>query len=214
MSKDISDNVNRRGRPAIASRSGVRNRREELLETAVTLFSEKGFQGTSIREIAKQMDVSVSNLYHYFNNKEGLWMALLEYSIQELPIRLEEAVARGNTSLESFRHLVKEHLHQSTLHQRESRMFLIENDNLSEEGQRSNRRIQMRILNIYIRQLEKLQAEGVVRAGNLKIKAFNILGVINWHLRWYRADGSMSAEEVHKEIVDFILHGAVPEGAA
>ncbi len=40
------------------------------------------------------MQVSVSNLYHYFNNKEGLWMALLEFSIQELPARLEEAVSK------------------------------------------------------------------------------------------------------------------------
>ncbi len=208
-----SETGSKLGRPAYASRNGVRNRREELLETAAGLFSEKGFQGTSIREIAKQMQVSVSNLYHYFNNKEGLWMALLEYSIQELPARLEEAVVQGDSPLDAFKRLVYEHLHQSTLHQRESRMFLIENDELSEEGQRMNRKIQMRILNIYVKQLERLQSEGLVRTNNLKIMAFNILGVINWHLRWYRADGSMRAEEVHKEIVDFILHGAVPSSA-
>lgn len=214
MNKSNSESRNRVGRPAYASRNGVCNRRDELLETAVTLFSERGFQGTSIREIANQMEVSVSNLYHYFRNKEGLWMALLEYSIKELPVRLEEAVLKGSTPLESFKLLVYEHLHQSTLHQRESRMFLIENDNLSEEGRRTNRRIQMRILNIYVQQLERLKEAGLVETNNLKIMAFNILGVINWHLRWYRIDGSMSAGEVHKEIVDFILHGAVPSGAA
>lgn len=197
------------GRPAYSSMNGVRNRREELLETALELFSEKGFQATSIREIASQMGVSVSNLYHYFNNKEGLWMALLEYSIKELPNRLEEAVSAGDSPLDSFKRLVYEHLHQSTLHQRESRMFLIENEDLSEEGRRKNRNIQMKILNIYVQQLERLKDEGLVSLKSTKIMAFNILGVINWHLRWYRADGDMPVDEVHKEILNFILYGVV-----
>ena len=38
--------------------------------------------------------------------------------------------------------------------------------------------------------------------------AFNLLGVINWHLRWYRPDGPLSEEAVHQEIVDFIMRGA------
>ena len=43
-------------------------RREELLQAALDLFSENGFKGTSIRDIANSLGVSVSVIYHYFQN--------------------------------------------------------------------------------------------------------------------------------------------------
>ena len=45
--------------------------KEKVLQVAIKLFSAKGFKGTSIRDIAQAMNMSISNIYHYFGNKEG-----------------------------------------------------------------------------------------------------------------------------------------------
>lgn len=91
-----------------------RYRRDELLEIAIDLFAEKGYVGTSIRDIAKAIDRSVSNVYHYFENKEELWLAILEYSVQGLPEKLR-AVAHGDGEpLDRFKNLIKVHLEEST----------------------------------------------------------------------------------------------------
>jgi len=54
------------------------NARERLLETAIGMFAEKGYAGTSVREIVEQAGVSKPVLYYYFQSKEGLFLAILE----------------------------------------------------------------------------------------------------------------------------------------
>jgi TetR/AcrR family transcriptional regulator len=52
--------------------------RERILETAIGMFAEKGYAGTSVREIVEQAGVSKPVLYYYFNSKEGLFLAILD----------------------------------------------------------------------------------------------------------------------------------------
>ena len=54
------------------------NARERLLETAIGLFAEHGYAGTSVREIVEQAGVSKPVLYYHFQNKEGIFLAILE----------------------------------------------------------------------------------------------------------------------------------------
>ena len=53
------------------------NARQRLLEMATKLFAEKGYAGTSVREIVDRAGVSKPVLYYYFKSKEGLFYALL-----------------------------------------------------------------------------------------------------------------------------------------
>jgi TetR/AcrR family transcriptional regulator len=53
------------------------NARERLLETAISMFAEKGYAGTSVREIVERAGVSKPVLYYYFKSKEGLFLAIL-----------------------------------------------------------------------------------------------------------------------------------------
>ena len=54
------------------------NARERLLETATEIFAEKGYAGTSVREIVDLAGVSKPVLYYYFQSKEGLFLAILD----------------------------------------------------------------------------------------------------------------------------------------
>jgi AcrR family transcriptional regulator len=54
------------------------NARERLLETAIGMFAEKGYAGTSVRAIVEQAGVSKPVLYYYFKSKEGLFLAILD----------------------------------------------------------------------------------------------------------------------------------------
>lgn len=183
------------------------NPREILLRTALELFSERGFKGTSIRDIANALGVSVSNIYHYFGNKEGLWLEIMDYSVKTLPGRLDTALAGVEAPLDRVRALILAHLKISASHQREMRMIFIEQDPLTGGGSKVNREVQRKVLDIYIRELEGLKAAGLLRTEAVKILAFNILAVINWQLRWFRADGPLPVESVHQEILDFIVNG-------
>jgi AcrR family transcriptional regulator len=53
-------------------------RREEILTAALDVFSREGYRGTSLREVAKQVGVSLPGLMHYFESKEHLLTAILQ----------------------------------------------------------------------------------------------------------------------------------------
>ncbi|MBD3286393.1 DUF2087 domain-containing protein [candidate division WOR-3 bacterium] len=51
--------------------------RQKILDSATELFSKKGYEGASIREIADRAGVTVPNIYYYYNDKKGLYQATL-----------------------------------------------------------------------------------------------------------------------------------------
>jgi len=70
------------------------NRRQQLLETALALFSEQGVDRASMRELARRADVNVATAYHHFDSKRALLRAVFEElgSLDEIQARLEPDV--------------------------------------------------------------------------------------------------------------------------
>jgi len=78
------------------------NARERLLETATELFAEKGYAGTSVREIVEKAGVSKPVLYYYFKSKEGLFYAILEWAAGVQQNILNEIFEARGTVMERF----------------------------------------------------------------------------------------------------------------
>lgn len=66
-----------------------------ILSAALDAFYETGFHGTSVREIARRVGVTVPALYYHHENKEGLLIALLELSTSDVMARAYAADADG-----------------------------------------------------------------------------------------------------------------------
>ena len=65
--------------------------RQEILSTALFLFSEKGYHNVSMHEIAKEAEFAIGTLYNFFQNKEDLYKAL----VLEQSDRFEHAITKG-----------------------------------------------------------------------------------------------------------------------
>jgi len=83
------------------------NSRERLLETATAFFAEKGYAGTSVREIVEKAGVSKPVLYYYFKSKEGLFYAILEWAADVQRSILDEIFEARGTVLERFMFLYR-----------------------------------------------------------------------------------------------------------
>src|SRR5438067_10399767 len=59
----------------VPRRQQAEERREQILDAAISVFSVKGFGGASIRDIAREVGVTEGLLYHYFESKEQLMLA-------------------------------------------------------------------------------------------------------------------------------------------
>jgi AcrR family transcriptional regulator len=185
--------------------------KEKLVDTAIKLFSSKGYEATSVRDIAAAMNMTVSNIYHYFGSKEGLLRAILKHHAQLLLEHLREVASRDMDPLERFRLLLRTHLHVVGTHSLENKIFLLDDERLSQEGMAESRQVQREVLDIYKGELKNLAAIGLLRDEEFQVQAFNIFGIINWHIRWFSSKGPLSLDETIHKICDFVLYGMIKQ---
>ncbi len=124
--------------------------------------------------------------------------------VSELPYQTNKSAL-----VERIAALVREHLDVSEQYRRESRIFFIDEERLSASGNKANKRIQREILSIYVTELESLRDAGLLADGDIRVTAFNMLGVINWYLRWSKPSaGGAKREQTVDQVLAFILRGA------
>lgn len=71
-------------------------RRQQLLDVSRKLFAEKGFEGTSVEEIAARAEVSKPVVYEHFGGKERIYTVVVDREIQALTDALNGALERGH----------------------------------------------------------------------------------------------------------------------
>jgi AcrR family transcriptional regulator len=83
------------------------NARQRLLDTATELFAEKGYAGTTVREIVDRAGVSKPVLYYYFKSKEGLFYAILKWAADVQQKILNQILATSGPVLDRFIHFYR-----------------------------------------------------------------------------------------------------------
>lgn len=91
-----------KGSPALAS-----ERREHLVKLAAELFAEKGFQATTVRNIAEEAGILSGSLYHHFDSKESIVDEILSGFFEELMAAYRGVIDQGEDPRETIAGLVR-----------------------------------------------------------------------------------------------------------
>lgn len=99
----------------------------QIIETAERLFAAKGFDGTSVRDIADAAEINVAMISYYFGSKEKLMEAIFEVKIGKVQMRVEELLKDTSmTPLEKVSILVDEHIERVMKSQQFYRIMICE----------------------------------------------------------------------------------------
>jgi len=82
--------------------SDLPSARDQILRSAISIFSRKGFAATGVQEILDPVRLSKPTLYYYFESKAGLFKAILDHAFQEYFELIESAVARQESCEEKL----------------------------------------------------------------------------------------------------------------
>ena len=184
MTEEISKQIHRpTGTDASAAiRMSAKGRRQQLIETALRLFSQKGFRGTTTKEIAQAAGVTEAIIFRHFKSKDDLYAAILDYKACEVKLneKLDElrAHAERNDDKKLFRTLAAKIL----AHHRQDRDFLrlmlysaLEKHELA----RSFRMKQMRPLHNFLRDyITRRQREGAFRNCDATAAVQSFIGAV------------------------------------
>ncbi len=84
-----------------------RRRQREFLEAAEDVFSRKGFRDATIHEISEKSEFAVGSIYHMFENKEEIYVALLLMRFEEYLSLLEERISVSSDPVEKIRIFIR-----------------------------------------------------------------------------------------------------------
>ena len=69
--------------------------RDRILQAATRLFGQRGFAGTSVREVVDEAEVSKPTLYYYFKNKDSLFRACVQTQLDGLEALVDHMIDEG-----------------------------------------------------------------------------------------------------------------------
>lgn len=188
-------------------------RREQIIDAAIQLFSETGFAGTTTRRLAEAAGVSEAALYLHFETKEALYEAIIRrkaHEHEEFAERLRAAVSEGPERM--FREVARSMIDIHTRDKAFLRLLLfsgLEQHALFRMFFEAQTRECGETLRSYI---EGLQQRGVFRPCDPRLAVRAFMGMLVQHLLTQevfrlRELGVFSAEEVGDTFVDLFLHG-------
>jgi AcrR family transcriptional regulator len=84
----------------------------EILQVAEQLFADEGFDGTSVREIAKIANINIAMISYYFGSKEKLLEAIVIYRIGSMGLKLENLIQENSTPIEKIDKIIEYYIYQ------------------------------------------------------------------------------------------------------
>jgi TetR/AcrR family transcriptional regulator, repressor of fatR-cypB operon len=98
--------------------------RDQVLATALRLFTEKGYFNTSVQDMVRDSRVSTGSIYHHFKDKEGVAKALYDDLVMRMGAAIADIRAQHKTPHDQCRAVI-EHLFQMTEAEPEAMAFML-----------------------------------------------------------------------------------------
>jgi len=185
----------------------LQSRRAEICRTAAQIFHDRGYDATSVSDIARTLGITKAGLYHYFESKEALLFEITAYGLDR--VRDEVIVpARALRDPEArLRQLVIRHASIAT-QGRGAIAQLVDEVRALPPPARKRIEERMRAYFDLVRgTLVELRSAGRLRDVDPTVATFSLIGTILWLPRWFRQNGRLSREQVANEIANIALGG-------
>lgn len=189
-------------------RRATSRRRAEVLEAATRVFHEKGYEASSIQDVADALGLLKGSLYYYIDSKEDLLFAIIDEvhrSTLEQLDRWLEVEGDELTRLRAFLHA------QILIYCRDVAkvgVFLHDFRSLSDEHQQRILAERDRLDRALRDLIRAGQREGLIAAEvDPKLAAMAIFGMTNWLSTWWQPTGPSTPEQVAEQFTDIAIAG-------
>lgn len=183
---------------ADSSRSrAVPGRQQELINAAAVVFSERGYAGSSIQEIADRLDILKGSIYHYVSSKEDLLYAVISEIHESALATMAGVTELDLPPLDKVREFVRRHVEHSIDHMGPASVFFRDFRALSSDRRTEVLAERAQYSNILRTLVNDAAAAGVTKKDlDRSAAVLAILGMTNWVYQWYRPEGSMSPQHI------------------
>lgn len=205
-----------------ASRMSGDERRSQILQLAINLFSQRGFNGTTTKEIAKAAGISEAMVFRHFTTKNELYDAILDYKAcqggQSMPWEENSTIKQAAENSDDYAFFYNLALNAMNKHQADPDFMRLLFHSALEEHSLSDKFFDEFVVRLYdfiSAYIAKRQADGAMREVEPRIVVRAFLGMmihqslnnILWDKKRRLLD--ISNEEAAKNFAEIILHGVM-----
>jgi len=185
-----------------------KTKKEIFFEESLKLINKKGFKGTTLRDIAKNLNFEVANVYNYIPSKQSLLETYIWIITKELSDSIDNVIASSYSAEVKLRIVIAKHVELAV--NRTYEMALLESDwrNLQEPA--LGKFVDWR--NEYMSKVGSIIEDGVdvgqFRSGDIELMSFIMLSAVRWLFRKVSdEEAEINPIELEKQVVDFIFMG-------
>ena len=182
-------------------------RRREIDEVASELFHANGYAATSVRDIARALDIQAASMYAHVASKEDVLWSIVDRAATAFESAAEAAIADGSTAdpVDRLAALVEAHVEVVTSDPQRSSVFVTEWRHLSAERREAIAARRDAYETRFRATIEDGIATGAFASIDPAIGATFLLTALNGIAGWYRPDGRLSADRLADHYVDLAL---------
>jgi TetR/AcrR family transcriptional regulator, cholesterol catabolism regulator len=195
----------------------LQTRRRQIEDVASALFSSRGYASTSMRDIAKALDLQGGSLYAHIPSKEAVLAAIVEEAAASFHAAVRPIAEGPGTAAERLRAMVGAHVRVVTGGRERAKVFLFEWTFLGAERREAVARSRVQYQGYFERVVGEGVAAGELEAADPKLAAVFVLSAMNAMAHWYRPDGPLGPAALAEQYADLFLgglRGAKPTVAA
>lgn len=188
-------------------RAGKSQRKSQIIDTATSLFHEKGYHETSLDDIADRVGFTKPAIYYYFNSKDDILFAIVDSIVESALKRIRDIARQEGSAAERLHELLAENTSVILENIEANTVFYNSRGFLTEERERDVREREREYTGV----VRDLYVEGV-RAGELldidaTVATSTLLGASIWSYRWFAPQGRLSREQVARDVATLLMNG-------
>jgi AcrR family transcriptional regulator len=170
-----------------------------LLATAATLFNQKGYERTTVRDLASAVGIQSGSIFHHFKTKEAILKAMMEETIifntQRMKVKLEVA----NTPKEKLLALIVCELESINGVTGDAMAVLVyEWRSLNEQNQADILKLRDAYESLWLDVLTLAKNDGLVEGDMFILRRF-LTGALSWSKTWFNNKGKVSLDTLAEE---------------
>ena len=180
--------------------------KQKIINASILLFSKQGYKATTMRQIAKKVNITAGSLYNHIPSKEALLLEIQTKFINELLAKIKE-FQPNDSAKNKFRNAI-EVLMETVAENRLAWQILVDEYRHFPPSQKKKVRLKGDKLEHLIKGiLEEGKRKGEFKNINTKFVSFFLLGACHHAAKWINPKGDVSPREIGRQFSSYLLSG-------
>ena len=192
----------------VSAESRFDAKRERILKAAARCFNEKGYSGTSLKDVAKHLELTDAALYYYVANKEELVYQCYQRAATLAREALEHAVRDGASGFEQAKTYIRNHI-EVIVGDQGPVAIMSEIPSLKPTHRDDILDLSRTHSTAFEAVLDRGIRDRSIAPCDVRMTGNAIMGAINWIPKWYHGNAAI-ADTIRSQFPDILTRGLRP----